>query len=235
MDSPFLGRLNKTSKYDPTPVEFHQIRNIISQALEERSRIETEITSLFAHVDKLRLQQHKIDEFVDAHRSLIPDVHRLPIELIQMIFCWCLPPRNSAMSAKEAPLLLGRVCKAWKEISHSTPQLWSTLHLHATSELELQSQENQRQLYGAAVEAWLRRSGRLPLSLSFTENKYGTDKRRSYFMDILVVLRVLDTSDRDRCPFIGNHCIRNPPWSIARGARFPIIPPHNIPPHGFHP
>ncbi|KAJ7090835.1 hypothetical protein B0H15DRAFT_837055 [Mycena belliarum] len=72
------------------------------------------------------------------------------------------------MNATEAPLLLGRICSAWRAISYATPRLWSALHIveptfheHAGAAFEeklLQRLE--------ATKAWLGRSGRRPLSIS---------------------------------------------------------------------
>ncbi|KAF8072233.1 hypothetical protein FPV67DRAFT_1749262, partial [Lyophyllum atratum] len=127
MDSPFLHRLK--TNYDPTDSECQHIRQIISKTLEQKSRLDVEIAQLKATLEDLCLQQQKMDEYVNDHRTLISGILRLPAELTQRIFFWCLPrSRNSVMSAREAPMLLGRVCRAWRHISHSCPILWSSLH-----------------------------------------------------------------------------------------------------------
>ncbi|KAJ7022093.1 hypothetical protein C8F04DRAFT_245444 [Mycena alexandri] len=40
-----------------------------------------------------------------------------------------VPPthRNRVMSAVEAPVLLGRICRSWRSLT--TPRLWSRLHV----------------------------------------------------------------------------------------------------------
>ncbi|KAF8177075.1 hypothetical protein K438DRAFT_1522243, partial [Mycena galopus ATCC 62051] len=54
----------------------------------------------------------------------------LPPDIIQEIFIACLPThRNCAVSATEAPALLGRIRGAWRAISLSTPQLWARLRV----------------------------------------------------------------------------------------------------------
>lgn len=167
------------------------LRMIIRQALEERSRIEDEITKLIARIDELRLKETKIDDFVRSHRALIPAIRRLPVELIQRIFFWSLPNRNPAMNVKEAPMLIGRVCSTWRQISLATPQLWCGLHLHAGSSLTSHGQQAQLQLYGDAVTAWLSRSGNLPLSISFTDVEcWGVpddEAQKPYLLDALIV------------------------------------------------
>ncbi|GLB40726.1 hypothetical protein LshimejAT787_0805970 [Lyophyllum shimeji] len=182
MELPFLDRL--VTKYEPTSVEVHQIRTIINEALKERSRIEDEITRLVARLDELRLQQKKIDEFVRGHRRLAPAIRRLPVEIIQRIFFWSLPTRNPAMSAKEAPMLLGRVCSTWRQISLATPRLWCGLHLNVSS-VEFERQTAQLELYSDAVTGWLGRSGSLPLSIS---GSFINDSQwpYSYLLDVLI-------------------------------------------------
>ncbi|KAF5374439.1 hypothetical protein D9615_009104 [Tricholomella constricta] len=184
MDSPFLDRLN--TNYNATAEEIHQIRQIISEALLERSRIDDEI-------EKLRRRQKEIDEYVGGHRTMVSPFRRLPVELIQRVFVHTLPPHNSVMSAKEAPMLLGRVCSSWRHVSLSTPLLWSSLHLRATVELGRDVSLQTR--YGDAVAAWLSRSGVLPLSISFVESDeddyaslFDTDRmeRPSYLLNVLL-------------------------------------------------
>ncbi|KAF5374452.1 hypothetical protein D9615_009121 [Tricholomella constricta] len=167
MDSPFLDRLN--TNYNATTREIHQIRQIISEALLERSRIDDEI-------EKLRLRQKEIDEYVSGHRTIVSPFRRLPVELIQRVFVHTLPPHNSVMSAKEAPMLLGRVCSSWRHMSLSTPLLWSSLHLRVP--VNLRRDVSLQTRYGDAVAAWLSRSGDLPLSISFVE---GGDDRDGWF------------------------------------------------------
>ncbi|KAJ7665894.1 hypothetical protein DFH06DRAFT_1185329 [Mycena polygramma] len=74
------------------------------------------------------------------------------------------------MSASEAPVLLGRICSAWRDISLSTPRLWASLHV---TEPALYSDYIENALVEQKVaqrveitKTWLGRSGQYPLSLS---------------------------------------------------------------------
>ncbi|KAJ7167826.1 hypothetical protein C8R46DRAFT_1094259 [Mycena filopes] len=60
----------------------------------------------------------------------------LPPEITSEIFLHCLPPipelssyPKDAPRSSRAPLLLLRVCRAWRDIAMSTPHLWAHLHL----------------------------------------------------------------------------------------------------------
>ncbi|KAF7376661.1 hypothetical protein MSAN_00082900 [Mycena sanguinolenta] len=78
------------------------------------------------------------------------------------------------MSATEAPVILGRICSAWRAISLSAPRLWSRVHISEPTRPFLAPpyafppglyEAKIMQLVDVAV-AWLRRSGTCPLSIS---------------------------------------------------------------------
>ncbi|TDL20758.1 hypothetical protein BD410DRAFT_355672 [Rickenella mellea] len=83
----------------------------------------------------------------------------LPSELLILIFLECLPsaefprPKN-----REAPVSLTQVCRHWRTVSITFPQLWSAIALGWNSE--------ERDL--KALGFWLERSGCLPLSFGIT-------------------------------------------------------------------
>ncbi|KAJ7751712.1 hypothetical protein B0H16DRAFT_1211046, partial [Mycena metata] len=47
----------------------------------------------------------------------------LPVEVTTEIFVHCLP-ENPILSGKLAPLLLGRICRKWRDIAYGHPRLW---------------------------------------------------------------------------------------------------------------
>ncbi|KAJ7720030.1 hypothetical protein B0H16DRAFT_1224947, partial [Mycena metata] len=48
-----------------------------------------------------------------------------PAELISEIFIACLPDNGRVQPSRHtAPLSLARICRHWREIALSTPQLW---------------------------------------------------------------------------------------------------------------
>ncbi|KAJ7205954.1 hypothetical protein GGX14DRAFT_457746 [Mycena pura] len=126
-------------------------------------------------IAKLTEQRNKIALSIFPFRLLHRDV-------IQEIFIACLPAdQNCAMSASEAPVLLGRVCSSWRTISLSTPRLWTQLHIvEPTRQLKvgpgpqkslsiiLQAKVEQRL---QVIKTWLGRSGECPLSISFQGNQ----------------------------------------------------------------
>ncbi|KAJ7354242.1 hypothetical protein DFH08DRAFT_773456 [Mycena albidolilacea] len=111
MESPFCEHLNTNQV--PTDGEIERIR-----------------AHLTPHEEELA---NRVNTYIAAHRALIPHPRRLPQNLVEEIFLGCLPThRNAAMSAAEAPLLLGRICSAWRSVACqefglplTSPCLWA--------------------------------------------------------------------------------------------------------------
>ncbi|KAF8217141.1 hypothetical protein K438DRAFT_1496969, partial [Mycena galopus ATCC 62051] len=57
-------------------------------------------------------------------------IFTIPVEIISEIFLHCLPapslPAADAVhpSTTLAPLLLGQICRMWREIAYHNPRLW---------------------------------------------------------------------------------------------------------------
>ncbi|PPQ95597.1 hypothetical protein CVT26_008627 [Gymnopilus dilepis] len=85
----------------------------------------------------------------------------LPIELISTIFVHYVHSIPTT-----SPLTLGKICRRWRYIAWSTPELWTELtmdSLHSTSETHIE-----------LAEEWLGRSGSLPLSIKYSSYQKGT-------------------------------------------------------------
>ncbi|KAJ7645983.1 hypothetical protein DFH06DRAFT_1136141 [Mycena polygramma] len=84
----------------------------------------------------------------------------LPPEITAAIFEHCLPPyprqhrslKQPWPSPGEAPLLLGQICRQWREISLNTPTLWQTIAFADSMSVEL-------------LKVWLSRTRGRPLYL----------------------------------------------------------------------
>ena len=93
---------------------------------------------------------------------------RIPLEILTHIFRLYLPSWDdqtpgSPPSARH-PSRLARVCKLWRATVESDPHLWTSIHFHHTL-TERGEEENKMQ---AVFDLHLKRSGTLPLSLTFT-------------------------------------------------------------------
>ncbi|CAA7263770.1 unnamed protein product [Cyclocybe aegerita] len=154
----------------PTAVEIRDIKQYVSTINKKLSDYDTQIANLEATLLDLQKKRNDLQQVGQAHEALISPVRRLPTEILQMIFEWCLPTnRNAVMHASEAPVLLGRVCAEWRRISLSTPQLWASLHIVPPNVnfAKPVSSTSRFQRKRELIEMWLSRSGDCPLNISF--------------------------------------------------------------------
>ncbi|KAJ7484961.1 hypothetical protein B0H11DRAFT_2019396 [Mycena galericulata] len=95
-----------------------------------RARIDalsSEIAALYATIHRITAERETLQAHLDAY---IYPVLTLPNELVSEIFIHSLPPSDSEesdSSALSSPLLLGRICRKWRDISLSTPRLWTDI------------------------------------------------------------------------------------------------------------
>ncbi|KAJ7762562.1 hypothetical protein B0H16DRAFT_1311801, partial [Mycena metata] len=73
-----------------------------------------------------RLTEEKIT-IQSSLDSIVYPILTLPVEITAEIFFHCLPRHPSFPSARIAPMLLGRICRQWRNIACSTPRLWAHL------------------------------------------------------------------------------------------------------------
>ncbi|EKM75405.1 hypothetical protein AGABI1DRAFT_80012, partial [Agaricus bisporus var. burnettii JB137-S8] len=157
-----------------------EVRRAMGRTLKKLGAVEMEIAGLQDRLVVLGQRKQDTERFVEVHEGFLSHIRRLVPEILQEIFWLCLPvAHNSVLSAKEAPLLLGRVCSQWRRIAYSTPKLWCSLHI-AVPPL---TYSRARAIF-KAYEAWIARSGILPLSISISDDT-GTDRymdgSRPYF------------------------------------------------------
>lgn len=164
-DSPF-AHLLKTNR-PASDTEFCQIKELLVQPVQNLSSVTDEILLLESLVNDLYIKWGRLTKYVSAHRGLLSPVRRLPPEVLQEIFLHCLPTEHNAIrSVAEPPLLLGRICSAWRRIALSTPQLWSTLHIvvprHSIDARDVGILDRRYE----SLNVWLSRSGMCPLYIT---------------------------------------------------------------------
>ncbi|KAF7337104.1 hypothetical protein MVEN_02148000 [Mycena venus] len=158
LESPF-SRLLCTNTA-PSDAECDAILQFLSELRKDFAAVTGGIARMQAVLTDLANQSERLEEAIDAHQALVSLARRLPEDVIREIFLACLPSSgNPVMSSREAPLLLGHVCSSWRKIAFTTPQLWSSLHVVVPNTARLRE-------ISAAADAWLARSGVLPLSIT---------------------------------------------------------------------
>ncbi|KAJ7614728.1 hypothetical protein DFH06DRAFT_1368100, partial [Mycena polygramma] len=158
MNSPFKNILH--TNITPSDAESRIIRNLVRSWRKELAQSTEEIDRLQFLIDEATRKRDELKQFIDAHLALVSPVRRLPGDIIREIFMATLSStRNSAMSSKEAPLLLCQICQSWRLIALCTPRLWASIHIVIPNTTRLQ------QFMDNAI-AWLDRSGTVPLDIS---------------------------------------------------------------------
>ncbi|TDL22317.1 hypothetical protein BD410DRAFT_257061 [Rickenella mellea] len=104
-----------------------------------------------------------------SHQRESTPIDSLPYELLSHVFIFCFLNHAhiswhwspcARPSTKEAPLLLLRVCRAWRDCALSTPLLWSGLTI-CTPTVFCRTIVP----YVKAAKEWLARAGSIPLSI----------------------------------------------------------------------
>ncbi|KAJ6466400.1 hypothetical protein C8R45DRAFT_1021598 [Mycena sanguinolenta] len=143
---------------------------------------------------ELRAKRALLQKPIDAHMALISPMRHLPQDVLLEIFSSCLPSEyNALIDPSQAPLLLGRICRHWRDVAYGAPMLWNSIHIPPLHELapphillELERK----------VAAWLGRSATCPLSVSFSSfiNDFGFNADKHP-----LILQLMAVSRRLRC------------------------------------
>ncbi|KAL0573424.1 hypothetical protein V5O48_008546 [Marasmius crinis-equi] len=184
MSSPFSHLLN--SDYVPSLDERVAIKSWLSSPEEQLKFLDEEIFRLQTERDRLK-------SLVEQHRMLLSPFRRFPIEIWEEIFVHCLPS-IPARTLKNAPLLLTRICRSWREIALGTPRLWNNIHIHIPSRNpKFPDPDGFRSLIRGRIDGmklWLNRSGSLPLTVSLSVGALLV--RRSFDIDRVAVGELLE-------------------------------------------
>ncbi|KAJ7890354.1 hypothetical protein B0H13DRAFT_877524 [Mycena leptocephala] len=158
MESPFQSLLHTNTV--PSDVDCDKIRKLVVGPRMQVVDLTHEIEETKRRLEELTRKRDELTEYIDAHLALVSPVRRLPEDVVRAIFMACMPSaRNAVMSPTDSPLLLSRICSAWRQLALSTPQLWASLHIVVLMPPKLEELTQN-------VTAWLSRSGIVPLSIS---------------------------------------------------------------------
>ncbi|KAJ7133614.1 hypothetical protein C8R44DRAFT_611447, partial [Mycena epipterygia] len=121
--SPFADKLK--TNYISSNKEIGEIHTLVVEPLDQLARLDTEIDEMQAVLDQLKAKRHLLKEGIEDYRTLSSPMRRIPRDVLQEIFISCIPTKhNAVIHPREAPMLLGRVCSYWRNVAHSTPNIW---------------------------------------------------------------------------------------------------------------
>ncbi|KAJ7070092.1 hypothetical protein C8F01DRAFT_1115218 [Mycena amicta] len=121
-----------------------------------------------AHLAAARLEQVEILADMDVEYAATLEelneirypILNLPAEVVSEIFVHCLPKETvDVVSTRDAPILLCRICRRWRQIALSTLRLWTTFTVVVES-------ESQKAQLADIAQTWLSRTGGFPLTIS---------------------------------------------------------------------
>ena len=153
----------------PSEDEAREIKALRAISLEEILIIDAEIEKIEGILDSLKQKRAhiQIQGSVDDFNIILAPVRRLPPDVLGAIFCHCLAThRNPIMIASEAPILLTQICRDWRSIALSTPQLWSRLYIPALPVTRVPEGERRMEALTEEVQRWLRLSDPYPLAIT---------------------------------------------------------------------
>ena len=156
----------------PIATEVSAVHDAISKAESDLSNRDRQISHAVAILDDLRSKRVQDEQHLSTLKGIMHPVRRTPPEILAEIFILTLPKqwqlvfKSQPRSNRKAVLLPGQVCRMWRDISLTTPQLWSRISL----DIGLQGRGFEAE--ANLMNTWLSRAGQYPLSIEIfrTEN-----------------------------------------------------------------
>nr|GAT47121.1 predicted protein [Mycena chlorophos] len=128
--SPFTSSSKIDSYFVPDARETSDIRALLVNSAVELATLDKQLKELESALVDLRARREALHRDIVAHESLLSPIRRLSPDILSEIFLACLPrTHNPIIHPSHAPLLFGRVCRYWRELSRSTPMLWKKIHI----------------------------------------------------------------------------------------------------------
>ncbi|KAF7975270.1 hypothetical protein HWV62_10154 [Athelia sp. TMB] len=144
-----------TSNDPPDEQQLGSIQDAVSRARTNIQLLDDAIAPLQRRILALQAKRASLQRCVDESAAI--HMRRLPIEVLEEIFMFSVPRYPTVTDYSVAPLLLGQVCRLWREVSRTTPMLWSVLRL---------TEPNHPELFERLVQ-WFERSGDCSLDLRY--------------------------------------------------------------------
>ena len=147
---------------------------------------------------------------------------RLPLEIVHLIFKFCLP-QSPFIRPKptDAPLLLCHVSRTWKKYAAHNPELWTSLYVRCWSSGKGHMSCRQS-IHPELMKIWLSRSSPLPISLHLSAGKQYCQKPegREAFRTIAQIL----AGEINRC----NHLELDLPTMEATDLFLALVPQDEV-------
>lgn len=128
------------------------------------SVVNEELDRARAEVSRVESKHAEIMRIIQQLEALRSPIRRMPTEIMAKVFDHCVgDDAIQKLDPLRAPMLLGQVCSAWKDLVFSLPHLWRNLKVEFPS--ETQNWENVMQSRIMSMHVWISRTKALPISL----------------------------------------------------------------------
>ncbi|KAF9221771.1 hypothetical protein BS17DRAFT_784677 [Gyrodon lividus] len=148
----------------PSPMDAHHIHELLAERNKELSAVAEEIERARAEVHRLESKRDEVEGIVEELAALMSPVRRMPTDIMAKVFEHCV--RDEGMSKADprvAPLLLGQVCRSWRDLLFALPCLWTTLQLDFPSEAK--DWDGVMQSKGMLMHMWFSGAKAVPIAL----------------------------------------------------------------------
>ncbi|KAF9054398.1 hypothetical protein BJ165DRAFT_1522937 [Panaeolus papilionaceus] len=215
----------------------------------ELDSIDRETDDLNQQFQKLQNECNEIESSISRYKQVIAPLRILPDDILREIFLQCAlsacpnPPKNplslvelpfpSPEAIHLPPILLTRICKRWRDVALTTPQLWSRIaftlpfahppipdddnapikHIQRLS-LENSLKYLKGDCLPRAINTFLKQSGATPLSISIpgADGTFAADSHPDIFRSVEQIFRDL-ASHADRWKWLQIH-MTGPAWFL---------------------
>ncbi|KAJ7589488.1 hypothetical protein C8J56DRAFT_938714 [Mycena floridula] len=172
----------------PMGLQFEELKDRLSSALEELHSIDLEMERLSQELLSLFKKRHSLNADIIDLKTVTHPIRRMPPEILFEIFVHCVQqdhdPEKTNLDISQSPWSLTRVCRRWRNIAVARPSLWTDIRIISTQNLHYGLD------YHSTFFRWTRllgiqliRSRSLPLNLYITSQS--TFPRQSSLLALL--------------------------------------------------
>ncbi|KIM89282.1 hypothetical protein PILCRDRAFT_32570, partial [Piloderma croceum F 1598] len=108
----------------PNATEAIRLREALRLATPIVHQLDDDISHVQMLLDKLRRKRELLHEFITEQNTILAPIRRLPAEILAEIFMFCMNYDISSFDPMQSPLLVGQVCRGWRQVALSTQELW---------------------------------------------------------------------------------------------------------------
>ncbi|KAJ7069429.1 hypothetical protein C8F01DRAFT_1112710 [Mycena amicta] len=181
-NSPFKDKID--SFLSPSGAQLDAIRAFLVEPRSRLAQLDVDIANTEAALARLKIERDTLNSEILLYESLLSPIRHIPPYILQEIFLACLPTEhNAVIDPSQPPLLFGRVCRYWRELSHATPLLWNRVHVcglqdgytdFPMSSAAALSSPPAEAAFQSFLRQWISRSRDSALSFSYIERPFPT-------------------------------------------------------------